>query len=119
MAHIGIAFRQLVKLGQSTGAFISGRDFIQRNVPPRYRDTTLKVFKSFEQAATGAGLYKVYETLIAEDSPGNPSAVFQKKQYVNKTRKPYQTRLRRAGRYSRSRCPPNRYYKGNRFPRNR
>ncbi len=51
--------KTLVELGKSSGAFASGRDFIQRNFPPGYRDPALKLVRAFEQAATGAGLYQI------------------------------------------------------------
>ncbi len=98
------AIRLGVQLARSTGAFVSGRDFIQRNVPPRYRPQTLRVFKAFEQAATGAGLYKVYQTLLAsEDGLGN-DAISKFPQKQPKTYKSNKTRYRSARRFG-CRCP--------------
>jgi len=64
-----------VTLAQRTGAFASGRSYIQRYFPPGYREPALKLVRAFEQAATGAGLFQVYNTFMsADDSPGNGSS---------------------------------------------
>ncbi len=51
--------RTAIEIAKASGAFVSGRDFIMRNAPPGYREPALKLFRAFEQAATGAGLYQI------------------------------------------------------------
>ncbi len=83
-----------------TGSFASGRSYVQKYFPPGYREPATKLIKAFEQAAGGAGLYQIYQSLIAEDTPGNPGPIQQK----YKTRKTYKTRRGQTGRsrFSRS-----------------
>ncbi len=97
MVHAKSVLKTGYELAKATGAFASGRDFIQRNVPPGYRDPALRVFKAFEQAAGGAGLYTIYQSLIADDSPGNYAVPpFQRTRY--------ETSASNKARYRRARC---------------
>ncbi len=94
------AIKTLLELGKSTGAFVSGRDFIMRNVPPRQRESALRLFKAFEQAAGGAALYTVvsdwFDDGVDEDGPTKLQTPYQQ----------YQTRDRyfgsTSGRYTKS-----------------
>ncbi len=113
MALYGRTFGRIaVEAVRRTGSFASGRSYIQKYFPPGYREPATKLIKAFEQAAGGAGLYQVYQTFIAEDTPGNRGQIQQKPP----TRKPYKTRFRRTGRigsrystkrksYQKCRCP--------------
>ncbi len=92
MVHGKGLFKTGYELAKSSGAFVSGRDFIQRNFPPGYRDPALKLVRAFEQAATGAGLYQIVTEF------GN---AIQKPQKQFPPTGPFdQTRSRSSGRYS-------------------
>ncbi len=107
MALYGRTFGKIaVEAVRRTGAFASGRSYIQRYFPPGYREPATKLVRAFEQAATGAGLYQVTQSLFAPDSPGNDSGIPQKK-HVYQTRSPYKTRggfSRRFSSSNRTRC---------------
>ncbi len=99
--------------GIRTGLKIAGRIdqkyninkiFVNKYVPPGYRKLTNRIFDIAGTAAGGYGLYGAIQSLIADDSPGNPIGIPQtkfRKQFTS--RKPYQTRGRRPRCYSRRR----------------
>ncbi len=82
-----------VKLAQTTGAFASGRAYVQRYFPPGYREPATKLITAFEQAALGAGLYQVGSTLFSDDGTGIPSGFQKTPKHV-----PYSQRKTRGGR---------------------
>ncbi len=85
------AGKTLIRLGteyaKRSGSFVSGKSTIIRYVPPPYREPTLKLFKAFEQAATGAGLYSIYDELT-----GNNAQTLQQR-----PKKPYKQYKKRFG----------------------
>ncbi len=91
-----------IKLAQTTGAFASGRSYVQRYFPPGYRQPATKLINAFEQAALGAGLYQVASTLLNDD--GTPSSDYAiQKRAQQKPYKQYKTyRGRYKSKYSRS-----------------
>ncbi len=97
MVRVGLA--RLGELAKSTGAFASGRSYVQRYFPPGYRDPALKVIRAFEQAATGAGLYQIYQELANPNNDSLPPIdygvrkAYKKKPY--KQSKAYSRRKRR------------------------
>ncbi len=99
-----------VKLAQTTGAFASGRSYVQRYFPPGYREPATKLLRAFEQAATGAGLYQVTSTLFSDDGTGNPSG-FQKapKHVPYSQRQAYRGRGRNSDRRKQKHCSSTKY----------
>ncbi len=78
--------------------------FVQKYVPPGYRNVVNKIFDIVGTAGGGYGLYSGIQSLIAPDSPGNQIAIPQKKLRISyKTRTSYKTRRRLP------RCPSSRY----------
>ncbi len=110
-----MAFRSAGKiaitLAQRTGAFASGRSYIQRYFPPGYREPALKLVKAFEQAATGAGLYQVVSTIYNNNNNGVPFSGTVQKRNGFKTHRQFKKRSRfvkhprRFNKY----CPPRPY----------
>ncbi len=112
MVH-GYGIRQTAyQLLKSSGAFVSGRDFIQRNVPPGYRDPALKLFRAFEQAAGGAGLYQIINEFNSQGNQAINDGSIQ--QTSNKFS---QARDRRGRRSSYERKYPRKYCKCRRSKR--
>ncbi len=89
-----------VRLAQTTGAFASGRAYIQRYFPPGYREPATKLVTAFEQAAAGAGLYQVYQTFLSDDGTDHGNGFPQKKFNVpNKFNQTRSGRFRRTNKY--------------------
>ncbi len=116
------AAKTLIKIGatqaQRAGAFVSGKSFIYRNVPPPYRGPALRIFRAFEQAATGAGIYSIYDEL----SNGFQSGIPQRPKRSNQQYKKYSRNFKYSrGQYkyqnSTSRCRCRKRYEGKSFYR--
>ncbi len=101
--------RVAVEAARRAGAFASGRSYIQKYFPPGYREPAIKLITAFEQAATGAGLYQIYQSFIDDDGTGNVDAPFSQPS-SGKFKKTYNRYPRRSrGRYSgKQRFGPNR-----------
>ncbi len=88
-----------------TGIYIAGKVdrkyninkiFVEKYVPPGYRNIVNKIF---DIGLTGSGIYGLYKALSAEDSPGNSGQIPFQKQPQTTTSKSYKTRRRQTSRY--------------------
>ncbi len=71
--------------------------FVNKYVPPGYRKLTNRAFDIAGTLAGGYGLYQALQSLIADDSPGNPIGIPQQTKFRKRftSRTSYKTRSRR------------------------
>ncbi len=94
VSRVGPLIKTAIEFGKRSGALASGQSFIRKYAPPGQRDRLIRVSKAFEQAAGGAGLYQVYQTLMSDDGTDIPHGLPPKRQFYA-SRPAYKTRSRR------------------------
>ncbi len=100
----GSAIRQGLRIaGRIDRKYNINKIFVEKYVPPGYRQTVRRIFDITGTLGGGYGLYNAYQSLIAPDTPGNRA--FPPFQPQTKTGTPYQTRGRQSRRYN-TRCSP-------------
>ncbi len=78
LSRVGPFVKTAIEFGRRTGGLASGESFIRKYAPPRQRKSLVKVVRAFEQAATGAGLYQIYQELNSDGTNNIDYAVPRK-----------------------------------------
>ncbi len=100
-----MAYGQIIRQGLRLAGKVDrkyniNKIFVQKYVPPGYRNRVNKIFDIVGALGGGYGLYNAYQSLNAPDTPGNSAQIpFKKQQF--KASKSYQTRRR----YTTRTCP--------------